>query len=44
MEGMQANYKELMSLQDEILKNMSSLESSLTNADSLLSKMTKQVM
>ena len=43
VEGMQASYKELMSMQGEILKNMSSLEQSLNNADSLLLKMAKRV-
>ncbi len=43
IEGMQASYKELMTMQTEILQNISSLESKLDNADNLLDKMKKNI-
>jgi hypothetical protein len=43
LEGMQANYKELMTIQSKILENMTNLETSLTTADGLLSVMAKKV-
>jgi hypothetical protein len=43
LEGMHANYKELMTIQSKILENMTNLETSLSNADDLLSIMSKKV-